>query len=164
MSTAKGTSSFGKRHNKTHVLCRRCGMNALGRIKSYEQDTNTTSKVVALCTCRSTLAPTAVTLAHPSGSVRRTPPSFSPPIPEQFFDNISLGRRKETLLTSYHRQLGREGQEEKDHWFRPHAVPQDRQPQVHQRLPDWRAQGCPWRQVHLSDSSLCKLVEHSAGA
>ncbi|CRK39241.1 hypothetical protein BN1723_004514 [Verticillium longisporum] len=21
----KGTSSFGKRHNKTHVLCRRCG-------------------------------------------------------------------------------------------------------------------------------------------
>lgn len=24
--TAKGTSSFGKRHNKTHTLCRRCGM------------------------------------------------------------------------------------------------------------------------------------------
>ncbi|RAQ51978.1 hypothetical protein AFGD_006576 [Aspergillus flavus] len=23
--TAKGTSSFGKRHNKTHTLCRRCG-------------------------------------------------------------------------------------------------------------------------------------------
>ncbi|ORY11516.1 hypothetical protein BCR34DRAFT_324208 [Clohesyomyces aquaticus] len=22
----KGTSSFGKRHNKTHTLCRRCGM------------------------------------------------------------------------------------------------------------------------------------------
>ncbi|KAB8236870.1 60S ribosomal eL37 domain-containing protein [Aspergillus alliaceus] len=21
----KGTSSFGKRHNKTHTLCRRCG-------------------------------------------------------------------------------------------------------------------------------------------
>ena len=25
IGTAKGTSSFGKRHNKTHVLCRRCG-------------------------------------------------------------------------------------------------------------------------------------------
>ncbi|GKZ55519.1 60S ribosomal protein L37 [Aspergillus niger] len=24
-SPAKGTSSFGKRHNKTHTLCRRCG-------------------------------------------------------------------------------------------------------------------------------------------
>ncbi|RKF53499.1 hypothetical protein GcM3_218043, partial [Golovinomyces cichoracearum] len=24
-SLAKGTSSFGKRHNKTHTLCRRCG-------------------------------------------------------------------------------------------------------------------------------------------
>ncbi|GFF27260.1 hypothetical protein IFM46972_02023, partial [Aspergillus udagawae] len=23
--TAKGTSSFGKRHNKSHTLCRRCG-------------------------------------------------------------------------------------------------------------------------------------------
>ena len=26
MTTAKGTSSFGKRHNKSHGLCRRCGM------------------------------------------------------------------------------------------------------------------------------------------
>ncbi|KAK3702105.1 60S ribosomal protein L37B [Vermiconidia calcicola] len=25
----KGTSSFGKRHNKTHVLCRRCGQRSL---------------------------------------------------------------------------------------------------------------------------------------
>ncbi|OAA53486.1 Ribosomal protein L37e [Niveomyces insectorum RCEF 264] len=25
----KGTSSFGKRHNKTHVLCRRCGLRAM---------------------------------------------------------------------------------------------------------------------------------------
>ena len=25
LRTAKGTSSFGKRHNKTHTLCRRCG-------------------------------------------------------------------------------------------------------------------------------------------
>ncbi|KAL0261550.1 60S ribosomal protein L37B [Diplodia seriata] len=25
----KGTSSFGKRHNKTHVLCRRCGRRSL---------------------------------------------------------------------------------------------------------------------------------------
>merc|ERR1712098_81823 len=25
----KGTSSFGKRHNKTHVLCRRCGSRSL---------------------------------------------------------------------------------------------------------------------------------------
>ena len=24
-TTAKGTASFGKRHNKSHVLCRRCG-------------------------------------------------------------------------------------------------------------------------------------------
>ncbi|KAI5272864.1 hypothetical protein E4T47_03891 [Aureobasidium subglaciale] len=26
---AKGTGSFGKRHNKTHVLCRRCGSRSL---------------------------------------------------------------------------------------------------------------------------------------
>merc|ERR1712170_162137 len=25
VNMTKGTSSFGKRHNKTHVLCRRCG-------------------------------------------------------------------------------------------------------------------------------------------
>ncbi|CAA9965579.1 60S ribosomal protein L37 [Pyrenophora teres f. teres] len=25
----KGTSSFGKRHNKTHTLCRRCGQRSL---------------------------------------------------------------------------------------------------------------------------------------
>ncbi|KAK0254882.1 60S ribosomal protein L37B [Friedmanniomyces endolithicus] len=25
----KGTGSFGKRHNKTHVLCRRCGQRSL---------------------------------------------------------------------------------------------------------------------------------------
>ncbi|PMD25683.1 60S ribosomal protein L37 [Hyaloscypha hepaticicola] len=25
----KGTSSFGKRHNKTHTLCRRCGRRSL---------------------------------------------------------------------------------------------------------------------------------------
>ncbi|RKF77639.1 60S ribosomal protein L37 [Golovinomyces cichoracearum] len=29
MSLAKGTSSFGKRHNKTHTLCRRCGRRSL---------------------------------------------------------------------------------------------------------------------------------------
>ncbi|KAL9127170.1 MAG: hypothetical protein Q9217_003903 [Psora testacea] len=28
-SIAKGTSSFGKRHNKTHTLCRRCGKQSL---------------------------------------------------------------------------------------------------------------------------------------
>ncbi|KAI1451218.1 ribosomal protein L37e [Annulohypoxylon moriforme] len=27
--TLKGTSSFGKRHNKTHTLCRRCGRRSL---------------------------------------------------------------------------------------------------------------------------------------
>ncbi|KAK5744600.1 60S ribosomal protein L37B [Elasticomyces elasticus] len=25
----KGTGSFGKRHNKTHILCRRCGQRSL---------------------------------------------------------------------------------------------------------------------------------------
>ncbi|GAM87045.1 hypothetical protein ANO11243_050660 [Dothideomycetidae sp. 11243] len=25
----KGTSSFGKRHNKSHVMCRRCGQRSL---------------------------------------------------------------------------------------------------------------------------------------
>ena len=28
LRAAKGTGSFGKRHNKTHVLCRRCGMHS----------------------------------------------------------------------------------------------------------------------------------------
>ncbi|KAL1968029.1 hypothetical protein VTN77DRAFT_2158 [Rasamsonia byssochlamydoides] len=30
----KGTSSFGKRHNKTHTLCRRCGRRAFHIQKS----------------------------------------------------------------------------------------------------------------------------------
>lgn len=30
----KGTSSFGKRHNKTHTLCRRCGSKAYHLQKS----------------------------------------------------------------------------------------------------------------------------------
>merc|ERR1712000_394706 len=31
----KGTSSFGKRHNKTHTLCRRCGRRSL-HIQKHE--------------------------------------------------------------------------------------------------------------------------------
>ncbi|KAK7946493.1 60S ribosomal protein eL37 [Apiospora aurea] len=29
LKMTKGTSSFGKRHNKTHTLCRRCGRRSL---------------------------------------------------------------------------------------------------------------------------------------
>ncbi|EGX94906.1 60S ribosomal protein L37 [Cordyceps militaris CM01] len=33
MPCTKGTSSFGKRHNKSHVLCRRCGRRSLSAQK-----------------------------------------------------------------------------------------------------------------------------------
>jgi hypothetical protein len=54
-------------------------------------------------------------------------------------------------------QLGREGDAKEDHRYRPHAIPQDRQPQVQQRIPHWRArrrQGPCSRKEGLSESSL----------
>ncbi|KAI9879196.1 MAG: 60S ribosomal protein L37A [Pleopsidium flavum] len=33
-NAAKGTSSFGKRHNKTHTLCRRCGQSIQSNLQS----------------------------------------------------------------------------------------------------------------------------------
>jgi hypothetical protein len=124
------------------------------------RDANVQLKVVALSTSRSTLAPTAVTLAPVSGSVRRTPPSFNPPIPESTIAaNPSLRLEKkhseDQVLTHNYRQLGREGQEEKDHWFRPHAVPEDRPPQVQQRLPDRYPQGRSRCQAEQLSDLLC---------
>ncbi|CAK7201410.1 60S ribosomal protein L37 [Sporothrix eucalyptigena] len=34
----KGTSSFGKRHNKTHTLCRRCGRRSM-HVQKHECST-----------------------------------------------------------------------------------------------------------------------------
>ena len=50
-------------------------------------------------------------------------------------------------------QLGREGQEKKDHRYRPHALIEARQPQVQQRIPHWHPQGRPWphRRIRLND-------------
>jgi hypothetical protein len=39
-------------------------------------------------------------------------------------------------------QLGREGQAKEDHRYRPHAIPQDRLPQVQQRFPRRRTRRC----------------------
>ncbi|KAH9832422.1 hypothetical protein Tdes44962_MAKER02086, partial [Teratosphaeria destructans] len=41
-------------------------------------------------------------------------------------------------------QLGREGQEEKDHRLWPHQVSQARPAQVQERLPEGNSQGRPW--------------------
>ncbi|KJR89496.1 large subunit ribosomal protein L37e [Sporothrix schenckii 1099-18] len=37
-ANAKGTSSFGKRHNKTHTLCRRCGRRSM-HVQKHECST-----------------------------------------------------------------------------------------------------------------------------
>lgn len=47
------------------------------------------------------------------------------------------------MLGNY-RQLVREGQEEKDHRYRPHALPQDRVPTIQERIPARSTQGRPW--------------------
>ena len=53
-------------------------------------------------------------------------------------------------------QLGREGQAKEDHRYRPHAIPQDRQPQVQQRIPNRYPQGRqgPHRQLLVNESTL----------
>merc|ERR1711939_758996 len=69
----KGTSSFGKRHNKTHVLCRRCGMSARDIESEYWWElvcSDGILQALALCTSRRRLAPTADTQAPASGGVR----------------------------------------------------------------------------------------------
>lgn len=41
----------------------------------------------------------------------------------------------------FYSQLGREGEEKKDHRLRPHAIPEARTPQVQQRFPEGHTQG-----------------------
>jgi hypothetical protein len=50
-------------------------------------------------------------------------------------------------------QLGREGQEKKDHRYRPHALIEARLPQVQQRLPLRHPQGRqgPYQRLRLND-------------
>jgi len=50
-------------------------------------------------------------------------------------------------------QLGREGQEKKDHRYRPHALIEARHPQVQQRLPQRHPQGRqgPYQRLRLND-------------
>ncbi|KAL1995557.1 hypothetical protein VTN49DRAFT_1744 [Thermomyces lanuginosus] len=48
--TAKGTTSFGKRHNKTHTLCRRCGKRAFHIQKSTCGNCGYPSAKIRKCT------------------------------------------------------------------------------------------------------------------
>ena len=45
------------------------------------------------------------------------------------------------MLTSPSRQLGREGQEKKDDWYRPHAVAEAHPAQIQERLPEGHTKG-----------------------
>lgn len=58
-------------------------------------------------------------------------------------------------------QLGREGQEKKDHRYRPHALIEARQPQVQQRIPHRHPQGRPWphRRIRLNDDYALRRNE-----
>lgn len=51
--TAKGTSSFGKRHNKTHTLCRRCGRRSLHIQKHTCSSCGYPAAKIRKCTFRS---------------------------------------------------------------------------------------------------------------
>lgn len=50
------------------------------------------------------------------------------------------------ILTSSgkNRQLVREGQAQKDHRYRPHAISVHHLPTIQERLPDWHPQGRSW--------------------
>lgn len=101
-------------------------------------------QVVAPSTSRSTPALLAATLLLRPGSVRDP----------ALLDSNSFPSSKASRLTR-HSQLGREGQAQEDHRLRPHALPQDRQPQVLQRFPHWcrpRRQG-PQVRINISFSS-----------
>lgn len=116
--------------------------------QGLEADQKTILQVAAPSTSRSTPALRADTLLLRPGSVRFFPYASG----VSNFDHCLarkitaakrqlLGNYCDVKLTGNHRQLEREGQAEKDHRYRPHAIPQHRYPQVQERLPDRHPQG-----------------------
>lgn len=59
------------------------------------------------------------------------------------------------MLTSrQNRQLVREGQAQKDHRYRPHAIPLYHLPALQERLPDRHSQGCPRSPEGIDDKAI----------
>jgi hypothetical protein len=54
---------------------------------------------------------------------------------------MSIAREESTLANKIRRQLGREGQEEKDYRHWTYAIHEGRSTKVQEWLPDWRAKG-----------------------
>jgi hypothetical protein len=57
---------------------------------------------------------------------------------------LTLYTPHDTYLFLNNSQLEREGQAPQEHRYRPYALPEDRRPQVPERIPNGRAQGLPW--------------------
>lgn len=55
------------------------------------------------------------------------------------------------LTARQNRQLVREGQAQKDHRYRPHAIPLHHLPALQERLPDWHPQELPWSPEGIDD-------------
>ena len=64
------------------------------------------------------------------------------------------------MLIPPHRQLGREGQEKKDNWYRPHAVAEAHPTQIQERLPEGHTKGREGSGKQLIDVDQ----EHGCGA
>ena len=86
--STEGTSSFGKRHNKSHTLCKRCGRRSF-HIQKH--------------TCAS--------CGYPAAKTRSCKYFF-------FFCCDKLVKSQVLTLIFYFRQLGWEGQEKTHHWYR----------------------------------------------
>lgn len=153
----KGTSSFGKRHNKTHTLCRRCGRS------SYHIQKHTCSQCgypaarlrsckYHCCCCgyhpclRSFERPGRLLWAGASTSLDRVNPLerwnefplgwtfiLTSRLDRQSFIPCHISLTNPTLLPPC-RQLVREGQEEEDHRNWPYALPEDRAEAIPQRI------------------------------
>lgn len=131
------------------------GLEADRGIFSTQQD-------AALFTSRSTPVLLADTPLLRPGSVReRTTQAHTrppPPIPGRRIPirptDPRLGGNENTgMLTCRHknRQLVREGQAQKDHRYRPHAIPLHHLPALQERLPDRHPQGRPRPREGIED-------------
>jgi hypothetical protein len=64
-------------------------------------------------------------------------------VPSYKFSGVSMARDFEgKILTQYYRQLGREGEAEKDYWHWTYETHEGRSQKVQEWLPDRCSQGC----------------------
>jgi ribosomal protein L37E len=94
----KGTASFGKRHTKSHTLCRRCGR------RSYH---------IQKARCAS--------CGYPAARLRKCTHFLLDPSP--IIWSLPLLELVIHPSLSMHRQLVQQGPQEEDDWFWPHALP-----------------------------------------